>query len=176
VVQVSQVRTRSFAPLWRGLDFGPAVVVLAPGSRQPAELPVAWRPLEERFQIAWCAVPEDVESVDRVEDVLETLADRTIRTHVVAHTALTDVATRLVGEFPHIVRGLVLVGSSRTPQPTGGRTRVVAPGSDPDLTRPDVVRDVLAAVDAGEAGNVRLDLPNYDRMTLGRLRVEFGRP
>ncbi|WP_026423863.1 hypothetical protein [Actinokineospora inagensis] len=145
------------APLWRGLDYGPAVVVLSPAAARPADLPVAWQPLEQLYQVAWCAIPPGADgagSLDRVEDVLETLADRRTRTQVVAHTALTDVACRIAAEFPDIVRGLVLVGPGRTPEPTGVPTRrvtlaktAVGPGA---LARPDVVDDITAALAAAD--------------------------
>ncbi|MBM7775643.1 hypothetical protein JOD54_005847 [Actinokineospora baliensis] len=161
------------APLWRGLDYGPAVVVLSPSATRPAELPDAWRPLEQAYQIAWCAVPPQAGgagSLERVEDVLETLADRTTRTQVVAHTALLEVACLVVAEFPEIVRGLVLVGHDRAVAPTGvPTTRVpvlgdpVGPGAlsrrDPvgpgALSRPDVVAEVAEALAARER-HVRL--------------------
>ncbi|GLZ39526.1 hypothetical protein [Actinokineospora sp. NBRC 105648] len=169
--QLSRI-TVTAAPLWRGLDYGPAVVVLAPSETRPAELPIAWQPLEQCYQIAWCAVPDGVESLDRVEDVLETLADRNIRTHLVAHTSLRDVAARIVAEFPDIVRSLVLVGPGRVSEPTGVRTRRVTAG---ELTSPEAVREIAAVVERGETANVRLSLPGDDRITLGRLRVEVGR-
>ncbi|OLR94301.1 hypothetical protein [Actinokineospora bangkokensis] len=98
-------------PLWRGPDSGPAAVVLAAQDRRPHELPGAWRPLERHFQLAWCAVPSGVVGeLHRIEDVLETLADRNSRAHLVADAALVDIAVRLAAEFPGTVAGLVLVG------------------------------------------------------------------
>ncbi|GAA2979213.1 hypothetical protein GCM10010483_24200 [Actinokineospora diospyrosa] len=145
------------APLWRGLDYGPAVVVLSPSATRPTELPEAWRPLEQSYQIAWCAVPPQAGgagSLERVEDVLETLADRATRTQVVAHTALTEVACQVVAEFPEIVRGLVLVGHSRAVEPTGVPTTRIAVLGEPvgpgSLARPDVVAEVAEALAARE--------------------------
>ncbi|GAA3047512.1 hypothetical protein [Actinokineospora globicatena] len=145
------------APLWRGLDYGPAVVVLSPSATRPRELPDAWRPLEQLYQVAWCAVPPQAGgagSLDRLEDVLETLADRATRTQVVAHTALTEVACQVVAEFPEIVRGLVLVGQGRVRELTGVPTTVVPVLGDPVgpgvLARLDVVADVAEALAVGE--------------------------
>ncbi|WP_104483060.1 hypothetical protein V5P93_005268 [Actinokineospora auranticolor] len=172
------------APLWRGLDHGPALVVLVPSASRPRELPAAWQPVAQRFQIAWCAVPTaDPEArLDRVEDVLETLADRNTRTQVVAHTALTAVACRVVAEFPGIVRGLVLVGSGREPGPTGVRVRRV-PAADPgDLSSPALVREIHAAVErADAAAGARLRLAGVavpgptGEIALGRVRLDLAR-
>ncbi|MCG8914251.1 hypothetical protein L6E12_00360 [Actinokineospora sp. PR83] len=147
-------------PLWRGLDYGPGIVVLAPRDGEP-EVPSAWQPLEQRYQLAWCAVPDEVELLHRVEDVLETLADRNTRTHVVAHAALVDVAVRLVAEFPGTVRGIVLVGSGPEPGPTGVPVRRVAAGAA-DLSDAAVVREVRRALEAGddvEPPHLRLNVP-----------------
>lgn len=158
--------TDTTATLWRGLDYGPAVVVLAPSVRRTADVPPAWQPVEQRYQLAWCAMPAESPSLHRVEDVLETLADRNTRTHIVAHTQLAGVAADLVAEFPHIVRALVLVGSGRMPEPTGVRTRLVAAGSPASLADPEVVAEVLAAVETAETTPVRLRLPSGDRFAI----------
>ncbi|WP_018681144.1 hypothetical protein [Actinokineospora enzanensis] len=167
------------APLWCGLDYGPAVVVLSPSARRPTELPIAWQPLEQRFQIAWCAVPRDARSLHRVEDVLETLADRNVRTHFVAHSALAEVACRMVAEFPGIARGLVLVGSGELPEPTGIPSRVLtiadSAGDETDLVHPYVVAEVSAALErvtTAPAARVRLRLPDHDPVALGGVRRE----
>ncbi len=163
------------APRWRGLDYGPAIVVLVPVWAGPAEPPAAWRTAEQHYQLAWCEVPADTEdsaALHRVEDVLETLADRGTRTQIVAHTALVEVAAALIAEFPQIVRGLVLVGSGRVTAPTGVRTRRVAGA---DLSDPEVVREVVSAVEPGEAATARLSLPTEDRIELSGLRVRAGR-
>lgn len=130
-------------PLWRGLDYGPALVVLDAADSAPAELPASWRPLAQRFQIAWCAVPSGEEALRAIEDVVESLAERFAHTHVVARTSVGDAAARVVAEFPD-VRTVMLVGSGRMPEQTGVRT-VRLGGSD--LGERSVVRDVESVVD-----------------------------
>lgn len=159
-------RPRPPRPLWAGLDYGPALVVLDPSPAAPRELPAAWRGLAQSYQLAWCAVPDLDSPLHAVEDVLETMADRRTRTQIVAHTDLVDVAVRAVSEFPEIVRSLVVVGAGR-PEYTGVRTRVVG-GSDADLADPAVVRDVLAALEPAAPVNVRLALSTTGQVSLGR--------
>ncbi|MDQ3404983.1 MAG: hypothetical protein M3548_16610 [Actinomycetota bacterium] len=165
-------------PLWRGLDYGPALVVLDAATSAPSELPAAWQPFEQRFQIAWCAVPDGDDSLHPIEDVLETLADRNVRTQVIAHGARADVAAVVVAEFPEIVRGLILVGADTTAAPTGVRTRIVAGDRSPDLTDPTTMREVLAAVEAGDVASVRLSLPTAGEIalagTFNRFRLAHG--
>ncbi|MGQ0840120.1 MAG: hypothetical protein ACT4N7_16355, partial [Actinokineospora sp.] len=122
-------------PRWRGLDYGPAIVVLDTAEVFDAGLPIAWQPLEQGFQIAWC-VSDGAGSLDPVEDVLETLADRRTRTQVVAHVALGAVAARLVAEFPETVRNLILVGAGPRPQPTRRPQARGARGGGPERGDP----------------------------------------
>jgi hypothetical protein len=131
-------------PLLRGLDYGPALVVLDAADSAPAELPASWRPLAQRFQIAWCAVPAGARAQSAIEDVVESLADRYAHTHVVARTSVGEAAARVVAEFPDAVRTVMLVGSGRMPEQTGVRTVRIG-GSD--LGERSVVRDVESVVD-----------------------------
>ncbi|MDQ3577627.1 MAG: hypothetical protein M3443_08505 [Actinomycetota bacterium] len=165
-------------PLWRGLDYGPALVVLDAATFAPTDLPTAWQTVEQRFQIAWCAVPAGDDSLHPIEDVLETLADRNVRTQVIAHGARADVAALVVAEFPEIVRGLILVGADTTTASTGVRTRIVAGNRSPDLTDPITMGEVLAAVEADDVASVRLSLPTAGEIalasTFNRLRMAHG--
>ncbi|MFC7616624.1 hypothetical protein ACFQV2_27345 [Actinokineospora soli] len=101
----------------------------------------AWAPLTDSFQIAWCATPGPDAGREAVEDVLETLADRRVRTHVVADAGLAGFAVEALAEFGHIARTLVVVGPGETPPAPGLRVLRV-PGSG--LSSPAVVASVLA--------------------------------
>ncbi|GGS36946.1 hypothetical protein GCM10010171_34750 [Actinokineospora fastidiosa] len=128
-------------PLWRGLEYGPALVVLDAAGSRPDDIPAAWVPLTDSFQIAWCATPGPETGPEAVEDVLETLADRRVRTHIVADAELAEFAAGVLAEFSHIVRTLVVVGGGDLPATTGVHTARV-PGRD--LSSPQVVASVLA--------------------------------
>ena len=128
-------------PLWCGLEYGPALVVVAPAETRPRELPAAWTPLADSFQIAWCATPGPDTGPDTVEDVLETLADRRVRTHFVVDAALAGFAAGALGDYAHLVRQLVVVGPEDPPEIPGVRVRRVRAGG---LGSPRVVASVLA--------------------------------
>ena len=128
-------------PLWCGLEYGPALVVVAPGDTQPRDLPPAWAPLVDSFQIAWCATPGPDAGREAIEDVLESLADRRVRTQVVADAGLAGFAADALVEFRHIVRALVVVGQGELTTPANVRTLRV-PGNG--LSSPGVVASVLA--------------------------------
>ncbi|WP_436500569.1 hypothetical protein [Actinokineospora sp. HUAS TT18] len=138
---------RTPRPLWCGLDYGPALVVLDAADSTPTDLPAGWTPLAERYQIAWCAVANG-ESLNVIEDVLESLADRYTRTHLIAHTAVADTVARVVAEFPDVVRTVVMVGPGWAPNAAGVRTVRVGGHALSDTT---VVREVAAAVEGGRA-------------------------
>jgi hypothetical protein len=144
-VRHDEYQADSSRPLWEGLDYGPALVVLDVADSAPAELPLSWRRLAQRFQIAWCTVTGGDSALERIEDVLETLDDGKTRTHVIARASVGDAAARVVAEFPQTVRTVVMVGAGRMPESTGVRTVRVG-GSD--LNDPDVVRELESAVDA----------------------------
>lgn len=128
-------------PLWCGLEYGPALVVLAPGETRPHDLPAAWAPLADSFQIAWCATPGPDTGPEAVEDVLETLADRRVRTHVVVDADLADFAADALTDYANVVRELVVVGGAAPPAVAGLRVRQVPSGG---LGSPRVVESVLA--------------------------------
>ncbi|WP_156758167.1 hypothetical protein [Actinokineospora pegani] len=153
--------TTPATPLWRGLEYGPAAVVLVPRPvRGLSDLPESWQSLAQRFQVAWCVVPDGVESLHRVEDVVETLADRNSHTQVVAHASLADVAARVVAEFGETVQGLILVGAGELPEPGGVRVRRVVDVEEPDLADEFVVAAIERALRTGvRAGRVSVGLP-----------------
>ncbi|CRK58310.1 hypothetical protein [Alloactinosynnema sp. L-07] len=130
-------------PLWRGLDYGPALVVIDDSDTAPADLPAGWEPLAQRYQIAWCSVAHG-QCLNAVEDVLESLADRFTRTHLIARTVDAGTVARVVDEFPDVVRTVVMVGPGWAPKANGVRTVRVA---GTNLTDSAVVGSVVAAVE-----------------------------
>ncbi|MGW5050259.1 hypothetical protein [Actinokineospora sp. NPDC004072] len=122
--------------------------MLDPGGSRPRDLPAAWAPLTDQFQIAWCATPGPDSGPEAVEDVLETLADRRVRTHIVADARLAGFAAGVLAEFAHIVRTLVVVGAAAPPATTGVRTACVG---GRDLASPQVVAAVLAELGRARA-------------------------
>src|SRR5882757_6944650 len=65
------------AVVWAGLEHGPALVVVDPtGAARHNDLPATWHAVRDHFQIAWCRVPASTRSLEDIEDVLETLAER----------------------------------------------------------------------------------------------------
>jgi len=141
---VRQTRQRTPRPLWCGLDYGPALVVLDAADTSPTDLPAGWESLAQRFQIAWCAVAEGG-SLHAVEDVLESLGHT--RTHLVARTTAAETVARVVAEFPDVVRTVVLVGPGRSPDAPGVRTVRLAGSDLADLADQAVPCAVAAAVD-----------------------------
>ena len=128
-------------PLWSGLDFGPALVVLDPTGARPKFLPSSWAPLAEAFQIAWCATPGPDTGPEAVEDVLESLADRRVRTQVVVGDGLADFAAGIVVDFPGLVRTLAVAGDDALPALPGVRALRLPRAP---LTSPAVVASVRA--------------------------------
>jgi pimeloyl-ACP methyl ester carboxylesterase len=145
--------------VWTGPELGPALVVIDPtGAAKHAELPGTWHRLAETHQIAWCRLPASRKSLEDIEDVLESLAER--RPPVVAMVASGDAcpaAVALAGQFDDLVKHVLLVDP--TPDtPESGLTTVVARSTHDDLDRvaaplpighPDVVAGVVAVL----AGN-----------------------
>ncbi|SMD27639.1 hypothetical protein [Kibdelosporangium aridum] len=147
--------------VWAGLDEGPALVVVDPaGAATRAELPTAWRPLAERFQIAWCRVPVGGGSLRDVEDVLETLAQDHTRADLVVSGLVSEGAMALAALFGATVRSVLLVDPAPVEpndrvRADGVRSRVVARsvGGDRDrveppipLGHPDVVEGIITAL------------------------------
>ncbi|MCE7007017.1 hypothetical protein LWC34_29925 [Kibdelosporangium philippinense] len=154
-------RAQGPAVVWAGLDQGPALVVIDPaGEATHAEVPATWRPLAERFQIAWCRVPATGESLRDVEDVLETLAQDQTRADLVVSGLVSDGALALAALFDATVRSVLLVNPGPVEpgdqvRAAGVRSRIVAhsEGGDQDreeppipLGHPDVVAGVITAL------------------------------
>lgn len=136
-------------PLWSGLDYGPALVVLDSTDVRPKFLHPSWTPLAESFQIAWCATPGPDTGPEAVEDVLETLADRRVRTQLVVGDGLADFAAGIAVDFPGLVRTLAVAGDDALPALPGVRAVRLPRGP---LTSPAVVASVLAELGWAHAG------------------------
>ena len=159
--------------VWTGPDLGPALVVIDPmGTAKHAELPATWHKLAETHQIAWCRLPASRRSLEDIEDVLESLAERQPpRVTVVASGDACAAAVALAGQFDDLVRQVLLVDPAQD-TPESDLATVVARSTerggdtyagdiDPDLDRvaaplplghPDVVTGVAAALaDADQA-------------------------
>ncbi|MCE7007027.1 hypothetical protein LWC34_29975 [Kibdelosporangium philippinense] len=159
-------RAQGPAVVWTGLDHGPALVVVDPvDAAKHAEVPATWRPLAERFQIAWCRVPAGGGSLRDVEDVLETLAQDQTRADMVASGMVCKGAIALAALFDATVRSVLLVDpgpvdpGDRLGAAAEVRTRVVARsvGGDRDrveppipLGHPDVVDGVITALEEAD--------------------------
>jgi pimeloyl-ACP methyl ester carboxylesterase len=142
--------------VWAGPELGPALVVVDPmGTAKHDDVPATWRELAGSHQIAWCRLPASRDSVEDIEDVLETLADRRARVDMVAGGEACEAAVALAGQFEDVVRSVLLVdppagttgaANSRVvartvARTTGGdRDRVEAPLP---LGHPDAVAGVV---------------------------------
>ena len=144
------------AVVWAGLEQGPALVVVDPsGAARHDELPPTWQELTQHFQVAWCRVPASTRSLEDIEDVLETLSDRSSPVTVVAAGTACAPALVLAGQFDDVVETVLLVDPVGDEPETSVPTRVVArsEGGDRDrvepplpLGHPDVVRGVTEAL------------------------------
>lgn len=151
--------------VWAGPEFGPALVVIDPmGTAKHAELPATWHRLAETHQVAWCRLPASRKSLEDIEDVLESLAERQPpRVALIASGDASAGAVALAGQFDDLVSQVLLVDPAPD-TPESDLTTVVARSSngngdtttvDPELDRvaaplplghPDVVTGVAAAL------------------------------
>lgn len=144
--------------VWAGPEFGPALVVIDPsGAAKHEDLPATWHELARTHQVAWCRVPAS-DSVEHLEDVLETLAERQARVDIVAGGQACASAVELAGQFAKAVRSVLLVDPPPRVSETD-RVRVVArsAGGPTDrveaplpLGHPEVVAAVAAALAAAD--------------------------
>lgn len=96
--------------MWAGQDEGPALVVVDPsGAAKHQELPPTWSELAQHFQVAWCRVPASEHSLDEVEDVLETLAERQSLAHIVASGEACPAAITIAEQFADMIGAVLLV-------------------------------------------------------------------
>jgi pimeloyl-ACP methyl ester carboxylesterase len=154
-------RSDGSAVVWAGPEEGPALVVVDPaGSARHDELPPTWQPLAEHFQVAWCRLPAGDRSLEDVEDVLETLADRRAPATLVASGEACPAAVAIAHQFADLVSSVLLVDpadgdNTGTLADTGIEVRVVARShSGPTdrveapmpLGHPEVVEGVTSAL------------------------------
>jgi hypothetical protein len=98
------------AVVWAGLDEGPALVVIDPmGAARHDTVPASWKFLVEHFQVAWCRVPASQRSLEDVEDVLETLAERNTPVNLVASGQSCASAIAIGEQFKETVSAVLLV-------------------------------------------------------------------
>ncbi|MBB4907637.1 hypothetical protein [Actinophytocola algeriensis] len=145
--------------VWAGREDGPALVVIDPaGTARHDELPPTWDRLADHFQVAWCRVPAGRRSVEDVEDVFETLAERRATANLVASGQACDSAMALARQYSDIVTSVLLVDppdDGDPPADTDIEVRVVArshPGPtdrvEPPLPlgHPEVVAGLMTAL------------------------------
>ncbi len=103
-------RSEGSPVVWAGREEGPALVVVDPaGSARHDDLPPTWDQLTEHFQVAWCRVPASKRSLEDVEDVLETLAERRSTANLVASGEACGAAVAIALQFHEIVSAVLLV-------------------------------------------------------------------
>jgi hypothetical protein len=146
--------------VWAGQDDGPALVVVDPAGTAKHELPPTWNQLAEHFQVAWCRTSAGTNSLEELEDVLETLAERHSPSSLVASGEACPAAIAIAVQFSDIVSSVLLVDPAEevetdTLDGTDIEVRVVArshPGPSDrveaplPLGHPEVVEGVAAAL------------------------------
>ncbi len=145
--------------VWAGREDGPALVVVDPaGTARHDELPPTWDRLAAHFQVAWCRVPASKQSIEDLEDVFETLADRQSAANLVASGEACEAALALAREYRDIVTSVLLVDppdEEEEPPADDIEVRVVArshPGPDDrvepplPLGHPEVVAGLVTAL------------------------------
>ena len=145
--------------VWAGREDGPALVVVDPaGAARHDELPATWDRLAAHFQVAWCRIPASKRSLEDLEDVFETLAERRAPANLVASGTACESALALARQFGDIVTSVLLVDPPDTDETLADsdiEVRVVArshPGPDDrvepplPLGHPDVVAGLTTAL------------------------------
>jgi hypothetical protein len=129
--------------VWAGQDEGPALVVVDPsGAAKHDELPATWDRLAQHFQVAWCRVPASEHSLEEVEDVLETLAERQTPANIVASGEACPAAIAIAHQFADLVSSVLLV------DPVGDDTSTLA---DTDIEVRVIARSHHGPTDRVEA-------------------------
>jgi len=146
--------------MWAGQEDGPALVVVDPAGAAKHGLPPTWHDLAEHFQVAWCRTPASDRSLEDLEDVLETLAERRVSANLVASGDACPAAIEIANQFADIVSSVLLVDPAGddhtgTLADTDIEVRVVArsrPGPTDlveaplPLGHPEVVEGVVTAL------------------------------
>jgi pimeloyl-ACP methyl ester carboxylesterase len=137
-------RAQGAPVVWAGREDGPALVVVDPAGTAPHhELPPTWDQLADHFQVAWCRIPASKRTIEDVEDVFETLADRRASVNLVASGDACDSALALAREYRDLVTSVLLVDP---------------PGTDPP-PEPDIEVRVVARSEPGPGDRVEPPLP-----------------
>jgi pimeloyl-ACP methyl ester carboxylesterase len=103
-------RAQGAPVVWAGREEGPALVVVDPaGTARHHELPPTWDQLADHFQVAWCRIPASKRTIEDVEDVFETLADRGSPVNLVASGDACGSAIALAREYRDLVTAVLLV-------------------------------------------------------------------
>jgi len=152
------------AVVWAGLEHGPALVVVDPsGAARHDDVPATWHAVAEHFQVAWCRVPASNRSLEDIEDVLETLADRRSPVTMVAAGNACAPALAIATQFSDLVNTVLLVDPTGDEPETAVPTQVVArsEGGAEDrvepplpLGHPEVVKGVTAALAANDPRSI----------------------
>ncbi|MFL6124559.1 hypothetical protein [Actinophytocola sp.] len=146
--------------VWAGQDDGPALVVVDPAGTAKHEIPPTWNKLADHFQLAWCRTPAGHNSLEEIEDVLETLTERQAPASLVASGEACPTAIAIARQFADIVSSVLLVDPAEEDGATtlagtdiqvrvvarshhGASDRVEAPMP---LGHPEVVEAVAAAL------------------------------
>ena len=146
--------------VWAGQENGPALVVVDPAGSAKHDVPPTWNQLAEHFQVAWCRTPAGTNSLEEIEDVLETLTERQAPANLVASGEACPAAIAIARQFADIVSSVLLVDpvdedNTGTLADTDIEVRVVARSHHgPDdrveaplpLGHPEVVEGVAAAL------------------------------
>lgn len=138
-------RSEGSPVVWAGRESGPALVVVDPaGAARHDELPATWDGLAAHFQVAWCRIPASKRTIEDVEDVFETLAERRAPANLVAAGQACPAALALARQFGDIVTSVLLVDP-----PEGGET----------LAESDIEVRVVARSHVGPSDRVEAPLP-----------------
>lgn len=120
-------RAEGTAVVWSGREDGPALVVIDPsGAARHEELPATWEALGDHFQVAWCRMPASKRSLEDIEDVLETLAERTAPVNLVASGEACAAALAIAPQFVDIVNAVLLVDPPEVTQLQDIEVHVIA--------------------------------------------------
>ena len=140
--------------VWAGQDDGPALVVVDPAGTAKHEVPPTWHQLAEHFQVAWCRTPAGENSLEEIEDVLETLAERRAPASLVASGEACPTALAMARQFPEIVSSVLLV------DPVDDITAdITAEDTTGTLADTDIEVRVVARSHAGPSDRVEAPMP-----------------
>lgn len=124
-------RAEGVPVVWAGREDGPALVVIDPsGAARHEELPATWDRIADHFQIAWCRLPASKRTIEDIEDVLETLAERNAPTTVVASGTACAAALAIAPQFSDFVNAVLLVDPTEVTELDDIEVHVIARSHD----------------------------------------------